>query len=489
MLKFLFYSQIKLKCSTTKEDLEMSISIKGLEAKAKTFHFSIKITSKDIFVQLSNAISWRVVADLAWEDLKKTEKGFFWLGRKLVLRIHLGIMVLQTLLKATDRGITEMIKETPRFQVFCGRGNIPKWKVPHFTKVEEFRNRLSPETHRRIGNYALEMAYQIGLTNPSWMDIDSTVQEANIAYPSDASLMRKLAQKCQKALKFLMEKKTEFLPRNLKKLRALTIDMKAINRKAKEYFFLPKNCLLEKKIKIFAEYHQKVKRELKNFIIFSKKMSAEKIRQLPWNIQRIMGQVKEKGWRYLLDVAHFVRTHSIKEGKILSWHAEEVACIPKNKPGKERDFGRQVQLGRVDGNFIIAFPSTEVRMEDKKSVDLAIREHSEIFGPGILKEIGADKGYFSGKNVDSVLEAGINPDGLQRPKNVRRKVEEETARKLRNRRAGIEPLICHVKNFGLRKSRMKSDTATVASVYRSAMGFNLHQIMRKLMMKMNVKAA
>jgi hypothetical protein len=51
---------------------------------------------------------------------------------------------------------------------------------------------------------------------------------------------------------------------------------------------------------------------------------------------------------------------------------------------------------------------------------------------------------------------------------------------LKRRRAGIEPLIQHVKSFGLGRSRMKSDETALASGYRAVMGFNLHQLIRHM---------
>jgi hypothetical protein len=60
--------------------------------------------------------------------------------------------------------------------------------------------------------------------------------------------------------------------------------------------------------------------------------------------------------------------------------------------------------------------------------------------------------------------------------------------RLHNRRAGIEPLIGHIKRGGqLGKSRMKSDAATLAAGYGFVIGFNLRQLIRNQQGK--VKAA
>jgi hypothetical protein len=97
-----------------------------------------------------------------------------------------------------------------------------------------FRNRLSPATHQQIGEAVLQVAHALGFADPTWMDVDSTVQETNIAYPADAQLMRKLAYKGAKVLAVC--KKAQLADVSP----ALQFDLAAINRKAKEYFFWPR---------------------------------------------------------------------------------------------------------------------------------------------------------------------------------------------------------------------------------------------------------
>ena len=62
-------------------------------------------------------------------------------------------------------------------------------------------------------------------------------------------------------------------------------------------------------------------------------------------------QINSHAWRYLLDVGHFTRTHMIKAGK-------------------DKEFGRVFQLGRIKGNFLYVLASTSLRI-------LASRERKE----------------------------------------------------------------------------------------------------------------
>nr|WP_083821351.1 transposase [Legionella drancourtii] len=85
-------------------------------------------------------------------DLKKTKGGYWWLGRKLRVRIHLGVYLLQQLFNKTDRQIEYDVKDNAAYQLFCGVGIVEQWHVPDHTKIEEFRSRLLKEREEELVN-------------------------------------------------------------------------------------------------------------------------------------------------------------------------------------------------------------------------------------------------------------------------------------------------------------------------------------------------
>ena len=122
-------------------------------------------------------------------------------------------------------------------------------------------------------------------------------------------------------------------------------------------------------------------------------------------------------------------------------------------------------------------------MNDKESLVPMLAEHQVLFGEDTLTSLSTDKGYWSSKNLKAAAQYNIKDIGLQPPANIKRNKKllptPEIQEKLRDRRAGIEPLIGHVKHRGqLGKSRMKSDAATLAAGYASVLGFNIRQLIR-----------
>lgn len=465
----------------------MALCWDGLTAALSGGTVAVAVRDDHPLLVLGNCLSWDRLRDLVEDDLKKTAKGCWWLGRRLKVRIHLAAFLLQKLYDMTDRQVEYALKDNAAFRIFAGVRAIADWHAPDHTKIEEFRSRLSPETQRKLANEVAKFAVGLGFADASETDFDSTVQEANISYPADAIIMTKLCGLGKKVIDYLRGKARGFLADDL------SVDMKGVKETARGYFFMPKNAAIEKRRAAFAELFQVVKGQMRPVVQACAAIDARRLKALPWNIRQAVDQINAKAWRYLLDVAHFTRTNTMKAGKILSLHAEAIACIKKGKVGKDKEFGRVYQLGRIKGNFLFALASTSLKMNDKTSFAPLLREHAALFGEGTLQSATADKGYWSAKNQKELTKKRVVESGLQRPSNV--KATEgfptlERQEELRDRRAGIEPMIGHTKHGGqLGRSRMKSDATTLAAGYSSVLGLNLRQLIRHQGGKMKNKAA
>lgn len=113
-----------------------------------------------------------------------------------------------------------------------------------------------------------------------------------------------------------------------------------------------------------------------------------------------------------------------------------------------------------------------------------------IFGDGVLETVATDKGYWTSNNKQALKDLGVSTLGFQKPgKQKGEMIDLNLKQDLHNRRAGIEPLIGHIKRGGqLGKSRMKSDAATLAAGYSSVLGFNMRQLIRHSQGKMRLAA-
>jgi transposase, IS5 family len=114
------------------------------------------------------------------------------MGGTLRLRIHLGAYILQQLFNKTYRQIEYDVKDNAVYQLFCGCYVVKKWHCPDHTKIEEFRSRLAPETQQKLTNHISVIATRLGFSRSTELDFGSTIQNANMVYPSDISLLTKV---------------------------------------------------------------------------------------------------------------------------------------------------------------------------------------------------------------------------------------------------------------------------------------------------------
>src|SRR5262249_28227725 len=245
----------------------------------------------------------------------------------LKLRIHLGAFLLQWLYNLTDRQVDWAIKDNAAYQLFCGRGVVNNWRPPDHTKIAEFRSRLAPETQRHVANAVAGWATELGFADPSAMDIDSTVQAANIAYPSDAHLMVKmtlLVHKVWTYMKLNVSFFADFIP---------SVDVKAVKAKARAYLFRDRQDAAQAQTTLQALWHEaftQISHVRKYFDV----LLDYDIQRMPWNIRRSLDQVNAYCATYFLHVASFLCRGVVVPDKALSFHAQAVSCFNKGKAAK-----------------------------------------------------------------------------------------------------------------------------------------------------------
>ena len=348
----------------------MSIDDSGLHGKTLAGEILISISDAHPLIQLANTVCWDELASVVLPDLKaSTIKGRWWMGRPLRLRIHLGAYLLQQIFNKTDRQTEYDIKDNAVYQLFCGRKNVKKWHYPDHTKIEEFRSRLSPSTQQRLGNMIANHAVALGFADASHIDIDSTIQEANMSYPNDSGLLCKLGRMAKRVAQYMNDKLADF------SIKPMEVNVKGIKCRARRYFFLKKNASKEQKNEYLGDLVNYTANEVRLVLSNARCMGEYFINEMPWNIQNIVRQFIEKAGKYLEDVKKFIQTHEMVPDKILSFHLNEACCFTKNKAGKKYQFGRVFQLARVKGNFLFSGKCETPNQSDKKSVALMLQTH------------------------------------------------------------------------------------------------------------------
>ena len=392
--------------------------------KHRQSNISISIKCEHPLIQLANVLCWDSLLELILPDLKATTaKGKWWLGRPLQLRIHLGAYLLQQLFNKTDRQIEYDIKDNAAYQVFCGITLVKKWHCPDHTKIEEFRSRLKPETQKELANKIAAYAVNLGFADCSDVDVDSTIQEANMAYPMDSSLLCKLGKMAKTVAEYMNDVMPVF------KIKPMSVDLKGIKSYARSYFF----CSDKEKKKInFKRLYERVVDEVSLVINNAQCLTTKITDKMSWNMSKLFKQFRDQSKKYLDDVKHFIDKGKMVPDKILSFHLSEVKCFSKDKPGKKYHFGRMFQIGRIKGNFLFAGKGDSPSMPDKNSIELMFNEHQKTFNNQPISSFATDKGYYSKSNDKLLFENGVEDVAIQRPHNIKNPAIEKLSNKKNN---------------------------------------------------------
>jgi len=427
----------------------MSLDISGIKYLIQDkLKIEISIPQIHPMIILAKNVPWDEMLDLVEPDLYENRKRS---GRKLNIRLHLGAFILQSQYKWTDRSLEDMIKFHGPTMIFCGLQNSSQG-LDH-CQYTRFRNRISEDTAKKLSTIIIQNAESHGFTDSTFMDFDSTVQEANTCYPSDISMMRKIAQKSEKLIKHLANEGSTKAKELL-----LKIDYRKMGKEIKGYFFTSRGekGTIEKK-KLFKKIESSI-----NNVIKKTASLSESVRYygLPWNFKKDWEDVTIKGAKLLKDIRYFIKNQKMKEGKILSLSRNMVTCIRKGKIGKLNEFGRKWFIAKIKGNYAFGFSDkNNIRLEDSKSLNVGLEQFSEIFNSP-PDSVTGDQGFWSNSNIIACLESRVEEIGIHPRGNLNWLVNDEEIERLRSRRASTEGIISHAKMRGMGKSKMKSDDAT-----------------------------
>ncbi len=140
--------------------------------------------------KLADEIGWKKF-DSAFEPLYCSDNG----RPGKPVRLMCGLLILRQLCNLSDDSVVEQWSENAYFQYFCGMREFSTSPPCVSTESVHFRN--------RIGKGGIELIFQesIRVNNKEDDDrhhdtafIDSTVQEKNVTYPTDAKPHRKIVR-------------------------------------------------------------------------------------------------------------------------------------------------------------------------------------------------------------------------------------------------------------------------------------------------------
>jgi IS5 family transposase len=365
------------------------------------------------------------------------------------IRLMAGLLLLKDLKGLSDEEVCEMWRENPYFQYFCGEEFFQHRLPVEPPSLSIFRKRIGKEGVERLLKETIKLGLKTGAVTARDLlkvNVDTTVQEKAVRFPTDTQLCHKAREELVKAAI------------------ASGIGLRQTYvRKSKRAVFMTNRYMAARQM----NRGRKMAKTVRNYL-----------GRVMRDIERAMERepLLKNAFNSALAKAKKIYAQAAnprEPDKIYSWHAPEVECIAKGKSHKKYEFGCKASIASTNkSNFIVGAMAHHGRPFDGHTLKDVLTHIEELTGVK-PDEANVDLGYrghgIDAKDTDVILahqKRGMTP----------------TKRKRQKRRNAIEPIIGHCKNDRKVGPRnwLLGKTGDQINTLAMAIGFNLRKILKAI---------
>jgi transposase, IS5 family len=369
------------------------------------------------------------------------------LGRPGVnTRLMVGLLYLKHAFDESDESVVARWVENPYWQFFCGLCYMQHELPIDPSSLSRWRKRVGAERLEKLLEATIHTALSMKAVRPQEfqkVNVDTTVQEKAIAFPTDARLYHKM----RVAL--------------VRRARSLGIRLRQTYRfKGKKLLARQGRYAAARQMKRAA----KMTRQLKTIL-------GRVLRDIQRKAPAIQGRIADERLGELVALAErlLAQTRSSKN-KVYSVHAPEVECIAKGKAHKRYEFGCKASVAATSkNNWIVGARALHGNPYDGHTLRGAIQQVERLTGH---------------TPADVMVDQGFRGHGYQGPSSVHvvRSIPKRATRAVRRmlkRRAAIEPSIGHMKSDNrMDRNYLTGREGDRINALLSAAGYNLRKLLR-----------
>lgn len=387
--------------------------------------------------QLANILNWDYLIEAYGPYYEENN------GRPGVpIRVMVGLHYLKYLENESDDTIVEKFVENPYWQYFCGYKTFQHRFPCHPTSLGKWRKRIGEKGLEKLLSHVIDTAKFEGFLPEKLLkhiNVDTTVQEKAIAFPTDSRLLHKAREKLVKAC-----------------------HEREINLR-QSYKRLSKKALLKQGRYRHASQLKRAKKEdkkIKNYLGRVIRDIERKVDNPDSYLVSLLAKAKKLFFQKKND-----------KNKIYSLHAPEVECIAKGKANKKYEFGCKVSIATtVKDPWVISISAEHGNPYDGKTLCSTIKKVEKNSGVKPEKAF-VDKGYRGKEHHPPDVEVYVSG----------KRTDNRALKKLIKQRSAIEPIIGHLKNdHRMSKNRLLGKIGDKINAILSGCAFNLRKMIRLL---------
>jgi IS5 family transposase len=362
-------------------------------------------------------------------------------------RLMVGCLILKQLYNLGDETIAIEWKMNPYMQYFCGEAHF-QHKFPFDpSDFVHFRKRIGVEGVEKIFSHSVTLH---GSRAKSKMLLsDTTVQENNTTFPTDAKLAKRIIDRCNKIAENEGIQQRQSYKRVSKQLLRDTYNPSHPKRRIKA---------------------RKAQQKLRT-------LAGRQLRELERNLDQ------EATNQYANDLKLYrrvIQQRKDDKNKIYSLHKPFTCCIAKGKMHKPYEFGNKIGLlVNPKSLVILAIESFTGNPHDSHTIEPLLNQIEKNFQYQ-PQEVVYDRG---GRGKSEIK--GVSISTPNKPLKLDSEYIKRVKRKKFRRRAAIEPVIGHLKKqFGMGQNYLSGDNSPKINALLAAAAWNFKKLMEELRQKL-----
>jgi len=396
------------------------------------------IDKRHPLVKLSEVVDWEGL-DQVFGRSYHPDIGRPGISTRLMVTLH----YLKYAYNLSDEAVVEGWVENPYWQYLSGMRYFEHAMPIDPSSMVRWRERIGEAGAEELLKQTIGSGLKIKAIKVHQLkrvNVDTTVQEKAIRYPTDARLYHEAREKLVKEAKGL----------GIKLRQSYTRKSKEMLFKQGRYRHVRQMRRADRCVRKLRTYLGRVLRDMRRKVPHP----SEELQELFHLSHRIYQQKRND------------------KDKVYSLHAPEVSCISKGKAHKRYEFGCKVSIAVTSkGGWLIGAKAFHGNPYDGHTLREAL-EQVERLSPKKAEHVFCDKGY-RGHNYGGEAEVHVDK--------TRRGRTPKSLWKWMKRRAAIEPTIGHLKeDHLLRKNRLRGEAGDEFNVVLSAAGMNFYKLLRYL---------
>ena len=357
------------------------------------------------------------------------------------IRLMVALNYLKYTFDLSDESVLQGFLENPYWQYFCGFEYFQHRLPTDPSNMTRFRERAGDKGIELMLHALLKIAQDMKVLTAydlHKVNVDTTVQEKAIAFPTDARLYYKARE------------------------RLVALASERDIRLRQSYVRKGKEALIKQSRYAHAKQYRR---------------AAKETRQLKTFLGRVYRDINRKAEEFDPELRHYLylanrllKQEKQSKNKLYSLHAPEVECISKGKAHKRYEFGVKVGMATTSkGNWVVGIQAFPGNPYDGHTLEKTLEQMERLTGKP-AREVYVDKGY-RGHGYEGDVQVHIV--GTRKMKNMTR-----TFRKWLKRRNAIEPIFGHLKSDNrMSRNYLKGQEGDQINALLSGCGYNMRKLL------------